>query len=61
MEFLGGLDSDEYEIASLFVGKNVSDESRAALTEKIEEEYPDFELEVYKSGHAIYDYMIAIQ
>ena len=60
-EFIGGLDADEYEILSLFVGKGVSDDARAALTEKIEEEYPDFELEVYESGHEIYDYMIAIQ
>ena len=61
LEFIAGLDADEYEIASVFVGKSVSEDSRCSLTEKIEEDYPDFELEVYESGHAIYDYMIAIQ
>ena len=61
LEFIAGLDTDEYEIASVFVGKNVDEDSRCELTDKIEEDYPDFELEVYESGNAIYDYMIAIQ
>ena len=61
MEVLSKIDPDEYEIVTLFAGKNVSEEDRAALTERIEDEYPDFVLEVYTGGQDVYDYLLAIE
>ena len=61
MEVLSKIDPDEYEIVTLFVGKNVTEEERATLTERIEDEYPDFVLEVYVGGQDVYDYLIAIE
>lgn len=61
IETLGSLDMDDYEIITLFVGKQVSEEKRAELTELIEERYEDHVLDVYVSGHEIYDYMISVE
>ena len=61
IETLSEIDSDEYEIVTLFVGKDVTDDERAALTERIEEEYPDFTLEVYIGGQDVYNYLIAVE
>ncbi|MBE6707150.1 MAG: DAK2 domain-containing protein [Ruminococcaceae bacterium] len=58
---LEAADTDLSEIITLFTGKNVSAENRAALTEEIEELYPDCELSVYEGGQEVYDYMIAIE
>lgn len=58
---LEAADTDLSEIITLFTGKNVSAEKRAALTEEIEELYPDCELSVYEGGQEVYDYMIAIE
>ena len=54
-------DMDEYEIVTLFVGKNISETERAELTEEIEDLYPDCEVIVYEGGQDVYDYLIAIE
>ena len=61
LAFLESVDMDEYEIITLFVGKDVSDDRRADLTEEIEELYPDCDVTVYKGGQEVYDYLIAIE
>ena len=58
---LDGLDMDEYEIVTLFVGSGVSAEKRAELTEMIDSKYCLAALDVYESGNDVYDYMIAIE
>ncbi len=52
---------DDYEILTLFVGAGVSEERRASLTERLEELYPDFEIEVYIGGQEVYDYFVALE
>lgn len=61
LNMLEGVDMDEYEIVSLFVGKDVSHQRRVELTEQIEEAFPDVELTVYEGGQELYDYLIAIE
>ena len=61
LDMLSELDMDDYELITLFVGKGVSDNDRAALTERIEEEYPDCELTVYTGGQDVYNYMVAVE
>ncbi len=58
---LEAADTDLSEIITLFSGKNVSADKRAALTEQLEELYPDCEISVYEGGQDVYDYMIAIE
>ncbi len=61
LDMLASLDMDEYEIITLFVGRDVGDGMRAELSEKIEAEYPDCTLEVHIGGQEIYDYMVAVE
>lgn len=61
MAMLASVDIDLCEIITVFVGKNVSAEKRAELTEKIEETYEDYELTVYEGGQDVYDYLVAIE
>ena len=58
---LESIDMDDYEIITLFAGKNVTEDERADLTEEIEDLYPDCEVIVYEGGQDIYDYYIAIE
>ena len=61
IDMLKSSDTDLCEVASLFVGKGVSDDSRVALTERIESEFPDLELTVYIGGQEVYDYLLAVE
>ena len=61
MKMLEESDIDFCEIITLFVGKNVSADSRVALTDRISSEYPDLELVVYEGGQEVYDYLVAIE
>jgi dihydroxyacetone kinase-like predicted kinase len=55
------VDIDEYEILTVFVGKEVSEERRAEITEGLEEEFPDLEITVYEGGQEVYDYLVALE
>ena len=54
-------DTDLSEILTLFVGKNVSEEKRAEITERLGDIYPDLEIVVYNGGQDIYDYIVAVE
>ena len=60
-ELLKTVDMDLCEIITLFVGRNVSDERRVALTEELEDSYPDCEIVVYEGGQDVYDYYLAVE
>lgn len=55
------VDTDDYEILTLFVGKDVTEERRAEITERLEDEFPELELTVYKGGQEVYDYLVALE
>ena len=54
-------DLDDREIITLFVGENVDDVARVAMTEIIEDSFPDHVLEVRIGGQKVYDYLVAIE
>ena len=58
---LDNIDMDDYEIITLFIGNNVTNDQRVELTEELEEKYPDCEIIIYESGQEIYDYLIAVE
>ena len=60
-DLLDTVDMDLSEIITLFVGKNVSDDRRVALTEALEDRYPDCEIVVYEGGQDVYDYYLAVE
>jgi len=54
-------DIDMCEIITLFVGRDVTDGDRVALTERIEERFPELELVTHIGGQAVYNYLIAVE
>jgi dihydroxyacetone kinase-like predicted kinase len=58
---LAGADTDLSEIITLFVGRSIGDDERVAITERLEAEYPDFEITVYNGGQNVYDYIVAVE
>ena len=61
LSMLKTLDIDDFEIMTVFVGKDVSEEERSALTERVKEEYPELEITFYEGGQEIYDYLVALE
>ena len=61
LAMLEGADIDFCEIMTLFVGKGVSAECRATLTERLKDLYEDFEINVYEGGQDVYDYLVAVE
>ena len=61
LSMLAASDVDFCEILTLFVGKDVSSEKRAELTEKLNEIYDEFEITVYEGGQDVYDYLVAVE
>ena len=54
-------DIDLCEIITLFVGKGVTAQRRAELTERLKEAYEDYEINVYEGGQDVYDYLVAAE
>ncbi len=54
-------DIDDRELVTLFVGAGVSDEQRVAVTEALEEAFPDLGVEVYLGDQEVYDFLVAIE
>lgn len=61
MAMLENTDIELCEIITLFVGKHVSAEKRAELTERLSEIYDEFEITVYEGGQDVYDYLVAVE
>lgn len=54
-------DLSDRELITLFVGENVSEEERVAMSEALEERFEEHVVEVYLGGQKIYDYLIAVE
>ena len=61
VRLLEGQDLLLCELITLFSGRAVSADKRAALTEQLTEHYEDCEITVYEGGQDIYDYFITAQ
>ena len=54
-------DAEDMEILTVFVGKEVSEDRRIQLTERLEEEFPELDITVYEGGQEVYDYLVALE
>ena len=52
---------EESEIISVYYGADVKDEDAHRLGEKLEERYPDFDVEVNEGGQPIYYYVVSVE
>ena len=61
IDMLSQLIDDDSELISVYYGKDVSSEQVDSLTAKIEETYPDLDLEVHSGGQPIYYYIVSVE
>jgi dihydroxyacetone kinase-like predicted kinase len=61
MDFFETVDMDLSEIITLFAGKEVTDDAKEQLVEKLEDTYPDCEVVVYDGGQDVYAYYLAVE
>ena len=56
-----GLIDEDSAVVSVYYGEDVTEEEASSLAEKIEEAYPDVEVEVTSGGQSIYYYIISVE
>lgn len=49
------------EIITIFYGEDVEEETAEKLSAKIEENYNDYEVELYNGGQSVYSYLISVE
>ena len=58
---IAALVDEDSEIISIYYGEDVSEEEAEELTEKLEEAYPDCEVELNQGGQPIYYYVVSVE
>ena len=61
IDMLSQLIDDDSELISVYYGEDVSNEQVDSLTAKLEETYPDLDLEVHSGGQPIYYYIVSVE
>ena len=61
IDMISNLIDDDSEIVSIYYGKDISEEDTKALADKIEELYPEVEVDMNMGGQPIYYYVISIE
>lgn len=55
------LTDDDSSTITLYYGEDVSDEKAQAMFKKIEEKYPDCDVDFHNGGQAVYYYIVAVE
>ena len=61
LEMIGEMIDEDSAILSIYYGEEMNEESANRIAEKVEEEYPDVEVEVHYGGQPIYYYVISVE
>ena len=61
MKLLEGMNVAERDIVNIFYGKSVSDELLEEYVEKIEEAYPDVEVQTLNGGQDVYRFVVVTE
>jgi DAK2 domain fusion protein YloV len=61
MTAIEGTLDESSEILSVYYGSDVSEEDANHLLSKLEEDYPDLEIELYSGGQPVYYYVFSIE
>ena len=61
METIDAMVDEDTEIISVYYGSDVGAEDAQRLGEKLEERYPDFDVEVNDGGQPIYYYVVSVE
>lgn len=61
LELIASMVDEESELICIYYGQEVSGEQATAIADRIEEKYPDVEVETSFGGQPIYYYMISVE
>ena len=61
LEMLAELVDEDSELISIYYGEDVTEDDATALTEQIEELYPDVDVDTHFGGQPIYYYVLAVE
>ncbi len=61
LEMIGEMVDEESAILSIYYGEEMNEDAANAIAEKVEEEYPEIEVEVHYGGQPIYYYVISVE
>ncbi|MBP5308559.1 MAG: DAK2 domain-containing protein, partial [Clostridia bacterium] len=61
MKLIDALKDESHESINLYYGSDVPEEDAQALSEKVQEAYPDCAVEIYDGGQPIYYYVISLE
>ncbi len=61
IDLISALKNDEQEMITLYYGADVTEEDAQALCEKVQENFPDCEVECYFGGQPVYYYMVSLE
>lgn len=61
LKLIKALKNDEHEVITLYYGKDVTEEDAEALVAKVQEEYPDCDVDFHLGGQPVYYYMVSLE
>jgi DAK2 domain fusion protein YloV len=61
MKLLEGMNAEDRDIVNIFYGKSVDDELLESLIERIEEAYPDIEVQSLNGGQEVYRFIVVVE
>lgn len=61
VETLKEMVDEDTEIISIYYGADVTEEDAKQLCERLEELYPDFDVEINQGGQPIYYYVVSVE
>ena len=61
LKLIKALKNDEHEVITLYYGKDVTEEEAEALVAKVQEEYPDCDVDFHFGGQPVYYYMVSLE
>lgn len=61
LDMLAQIVDEDSELISIYYGADVSEEDAEALTAKVEELYPDVDVDTHSGGQPIYYYVLAVE
>ena len=61
VETLKEMEDEDTEIISIYYGADVTEEDAEQLCERLEELYPDFDVEINQGGQPIYYYVVSVE
>jgi dihydroxyacetone kinase-like predicted kinase len=61
MKLLDGMEAADRDIVNIFYGKSVEEDVVDELVEKIEEAYPDIEVQTLNGGQDVYHFIVVVE